>query len=72
MHKAFTEERDAKIVNMAKNNSQEIFENSLFKDVFLDRVIDKYTKDATAYQRLIGADDSYFKTVYAFYSCGCL
>lgn len=66
LHKAFTEERDAKIVNMAKNNSQEMFENSLFKDVFLDRVMDEYTKDTEAYQRLIGADDSYFKTVYAF------
>src|SRR5690625_4510327 len=39
LHKAFTEERDAKIVNMAKNNSQEMFENSLFIDVFLDRVM---------------------------------
>nr|WP_144925681.1 type I restriction endonuclease [Paenibacillus bovis] len=66
LHKAFTEERDAKIVNMAKNNSQEMFENSLFKDVFLDRVMDEYTKDTEAYQRLIGTDDSYFKTVYAF------
>ncbi|WP_040285755.1 type I restriction endonuclease subunit R [Sporosarcina koreensis] len=66
LHKAFTEVKDAKIVNMAKNNSQEMFENSLFKDVFLDRVMDEYTKNTEAYQRLIGADDSYFKTVYAF------
>ncbi|MFC0300366.1 hypothetical protein ACFFIS_05970 [Virgibacillus soli] len=36
LHKAFTQEVDAKIVNMARNNSQEMFENSLFKDVFLD------------------------------------
>lgn len=66
LHKAFTQEVDAKIVNMAKNNSQEMFENSLFKDVFLDRVMDEYTKNSEAYQRLIGSDDSYFKTVYAF------
>ncbi|MEK5136377.1 type I restriction endonuclease [Priestia sp. FSL W8-0001] len=66
LHKAFTQEVDAKIVNMAKNNSQEMFENSLFKDVFLDRVMDEYTKNTEAYQRLIGSDDSYFKTVYAF------
>ncbi|WP_156857930.1 type I restriction endonuclease subunit R [Oceanobacillus sp. AG] len=66
LYKSFTEERDAKIVNMAKNNSREMFENSLFKDVFLDRVMDEYTKNSEAFQRLIGADDSYFKTVYAF------
>lgn len=66
LHKAFTQEVDAKIVNMAKNNSQEMFENSLFKDVFLDRVMDEYTKNTEAYQRLIRSDDSYFKTVYAF------
>lgn len=66
IYKSFTKERDAKIVNMAKNNSQEMFENSLFKDLFLDRLMDEYTKNTDAYQRLIEADDSYFKTVYAF------
>jgi type I restriction enzyme R subunit len=65
LYKSFTEERDAKIVNMAKNNSQEMFENSLFKDIFVDRVMDEYTKNTEAYQRLIGADDTFFNAVYS-------
>lgn len=65
LYKTFTEERDAKIVNMAKQNSQAMFEESLFKDIFNDRVVDEYTKNTEAFQRLIGADDTYYRAVYS-------
>ncbi len=42
-----------------------MFENSLFKDIFVDRVMDEYTKNTEAYQRLIGADDTFFNAVYS-------
>lgn len=65
LYKSFIQERDAKIVNMAKNNNQEMFENSLFKDVFANRVMDEYTRNTEAYEKLLAADDTFFNTVYS-------
>lgn len=64
LYESFKEEKDPKIVNMAKNNSAAMFEDSLFKDVFLDRVMDEYSMNDEAFQKLIGADVTYFNTVY--------
>lgn len=65
LYKSFKNEPDLKVVNMAKSNSSEMFENNLFKDIFQDKVLEKYTENETAFGKLVGADEGYYNTVYS-------
>ena len=64
LYKSFMIEPDARLVNMAKNNDAQIFEKSLFPEVFQEKLMDEYTNNEKAYEKLMGADDKYFKLVY--------
>lgn len=65
LYKSFKQQPDLKLVNMAKNNSSEMFENNLFKDIFQDTVLNKYAENQTAFSKLVGSDEGYFNTVYS-------
>lgn len=65
LHQSFVDEPDPKIVNMVKNNSSEMFKESLFKDIFMQRVMKEYMGNQNAFQKLIGGNQDYFETVYA-------
>ncbi|HFQ3865054.1 TPA: type I restriction endonuclease subunit R [Enterococcus faecium] len=64
LYKSFMIEPDARLVNMAKNNDAQIFEKSLFPEVFQEKLMDEYTNNEKAYEKLMGADDKYYKLVY--------
>lgn len=64
LYRSFENNPDRKIVSMAKNNSQEMFVDSLFKDVFQDKVMAEYNQNQQAFEKLVGADDAYYKLVY--------
>ena len=64
LYRSFENNPDRKIVSMAKNNSQEMFVDSLFKDVFQDKVMAEYDQNQQAFEKLVGADDAYYKLVY--------
>ena len=53
-----------KVVSMAKTNTQEMFVENLFKDVFQDKVMAEYDQNQQAFEKLVGADDAYYKLVY--------
>lgn len=65
LYKSFKKQPDLKLVNMAKNNSPEMFENNLFKDIFQDVVLEKYSENQNAFSKLVGSDVGYFNTVYS-------
>lgn len=65
LYKSFKLQPDLKLVNMAKNNSSEMFEKNLFKDIFQDTVLEKYSQNQTAFGKLVGADENYYNTVYS-------
>lgn len=44
---------------MAKTNTQEMFVENLFKDVFQDKVMAEYDQNQQAFEKLVGADDAY-------------
>lgn len=50
---------------MAKNNDAQMFEKSLFPDVFKDRVMEQYEKNSTAFEKMFDQDDKYFNLVYS-------
>ncbi|MEG0733231.1 MAG: type I restriction endonuclease [Vagococcus sp.] len=65
LYHSFMNEPDQKLVNMAKNNDAQMFEKTLFKDVFQDRIMEKYLSDQSAYEKLFSKeDDKYFNLVY--------
>ncbi|WP_096081841.1 type I restriction endonuclease subunit R [Enterococcus mundtii] len=64
LYKSFMIEPDARLVNMAKNNDAQIFEKSLFPEMFQEKLMDEYTNNEKAYEKLMGADDKYYKLVY--------
>ena len=49
---------------MAKNNDAQMFEKSLFPDVFKDKVMEQYEKNNAAFEKMIGHDDRNFDLVY--------
>lgn len=65
LYKSFKQQPDFKLVNMSKNNSVEMFENNLFKDIFQDVVLEKYSENQYALSKLVGSDVGYFNTVYS-------
>lgn len=65
IHTSLKENADSKLINMARNNSAEMFENNLFKDIFTDFIFEQYTKSQTAYNK-ISSDQDYYDTVYSF------
>ncbi|WNF89780.1 type I restriction endonuclease subunit R [Vagococcus fluvialis] len=65
LYHSFMNEPDQKLVNMAKNNDAQMFEKTLFKDIFQDRIMEKYMSDQSAYEKLFSKDDDqYFNLVY--------
>jgi len=66
MHRTLRKTADAKLVNMARNNSVEMFENNLFKEQFQDFILEQYTENQSAYGKLFDADQSYYNAVYSF------
>lgn len=64
LYNSFDNNLEMKIVSMAKNNSQEMFVDSLFKDVFQDKVMAEYDQNQQAFEKLVGADEAYYKLVY--------
>jgi type I restriction enzyme, R subunit len=65
LYKSFKRELDLKVVSMAKNNSSEMFENNLFKNIFQDKVIEEYAQNQTAFEKLVGSDENYYNVVYS-------
>ncbi|MET1171696.1 type I restriction endonuclease subunit R [Paenibacillus amylolyticus] len=65
LYKSFKDEPDLKVVNMAKNNSSEMFEKNLFKSIFQDKVLEKYAQNQNAFGKLVGSDENYYNTVYS-------
>ncbi|WP_066301022.1 type I restriction endonuclease subunit R [Bacillus sp. FJAT-29937] len=65
LYKSFKRELDLKVVNMAKNNSSEMFENNLFKDIFQDKVMEEYAQNQNAFEKLVGSDENYYNVVYS-------
>jgi len=65
LYKSFKNEQDLRIVNMAKSNNLEMFENNWFKVIFQDKVLEKYTENEPAFGKLVGADEGYYNTVYS-------
>lgn len=64
LYRSFENNPDMKVVSMAKTNSQEMFVDNLFKDVFQDKVMAEYDQNQQAFEKLVGADDAYYKLVY--------
>lgn len=64
MHRTLRKIANAKLVNMARNNSVEMFENNLFKEQFQDFILEQYIENQSAYGKLFDADQSYYNTVY--------
>ena len=64
LYRSFENNPDMKVVSMAKTNSQEMFVENLFKDVFQDKVMAEYDQNQQAFEKLVGADDAYYKLVY--------
>lgn len=65
MHRTLRKSADKKLVNMAKNNSAQMFEHNLFKEQFQDFVLEQYTENQSAYGKLFDADQSYYNTIYS-------
>lgn len=65
LDKTLKKDTDARMVNMARNNSEEMFVNNLFKDQFQDTLLEQYTQGEQAYGKMFDADQSYFNTVYS-------
>src|SRR5699024_6618777 len=65
LDKTLKKDTDARMVNMAKNNSEEMFVNNLFKDQFQDTLLEQYNQGEQAYGKMFDADQSYFNTVYS-------
>ena len=55
---------DAKLVNMAQNNSEEMFANSLFQKQFQYFLIDQYNQEEAAYSKMFSNDSDFYDTVY--------
>lgn len=65
LYQSFMNEPDQKLLNMAKNNDAQMFEKTLFKDIFQNRIMEKYMSDQSAYEKLFSKeDDKYFNMVY--------
>lgn len=65
LYHTFMNEPNQKLVNMAKNNDAQMFEKTLFKDVFQNRIMEKYMSNQSAYEKLFSKeDDKYFNLVY--------
>ena len=64
LYRSFENDPDMKVVSMAKTNTQEMFVENLFKDVFQDKVMAEYDQNQQAFEKLVGADDAYYKLVY--------
>ena len=65
LDRTLKKDTDARMVNMARNNSEEMFVNNLFKDQFQDTLLEQYTQGEAAYGKMFDADQSYFNTVYS-------
>lgn len=65
LYKSFKRESNPKVVNMAKNNSSKMFEKNLFKDIFQDKVMEEYTQNQTAFEKLVGSNEKYYNVVYS-------
>ncbi len=64
LYRSFANNPDLKVVSMAKNNDAQMFEKSLFPDVFKDKVMEQYEKNNAAFEKMFGHDDKYFDLVY--------
>lgn len=65
LYRSFADNPDLKVVSMAKNNDAQMFEKSLFPDVFKDKVMDQYEKNSTAFEKMFAQDDKYYNLVYS-------
>lgn len=65
LDKTLKNNTDARMVNMAKNNSEEMFVKNLFKGQFQDTLLEQYTQGEQAYGKMFDADQHYFNTVYS-------
>jgi len=63
--KRYKSQSDSRLINMAKNNSQEMFVKNLFKDDFQNRIIEMYMENTDAFQKLVGGNPEYYESVYA-------
>ena len=65
LYRSFADNPDLKVVSMAKNNDAQMFEKSLFPDVFKDRVMEQYERNSAAFEKMFAQDDKYFNLVYS-------
>ena len=54
LYRSFADNPDLKVVSMAKNNDAQMFEKSLFPDVFKDKVMEQYEKNNAALRKCLG------------------
>ena len=59
LYRSFENNPYMKVVSMAKTNTQEMFVENLFKDVFQNKVMAEYDQNQQAFEKLVGADDAY-------------
>lgn len=64
MRETLINNTDAKLVNMAQNNSEEMFANSLFQQQFQDFLIDQYNQGEAAYSKMFSNNRDFYDTVY--------
>ena len=64
MRETLINNTDAKLVNMAQNNSEEMFANSLFQQQFQDFLIDQYNQGEAAYSKMFSNNKDFYDTVY--------
>src|SRR5699024_11266124 len=65
LDKTLKKHTDARMLTMARDNSEEMLENNLLKDQFQDTLLEQYTQGEKAYGKMFDADQSYFNTVYS-------
>lgn len=65
LYRSFADNPDSKVISMAKNNDAQMFEKSLFPDVFKDRVMEQYERNSAAFEKMFAQDDKYFNLVYS-------
>lgn len=64
MRETLINNTDAKLVNMAQNNTEEMFTNSLFQQQFQDFLIDQYNQGEAAYSKMFSNNKDFYDTVY--------
>lgn len=64
LYKSFKQNPDLKLVNILKIIARKCLRIICLR-IFWDVILDHYAEDQAAFSKLVGAEDSYYKTVYS-------